>query len=373
MKIALLEPFFTGSHKAWASAYQEMSRHELEIFSLSGHHWKWRMHGGALSLARQFLASSFKPDLILATDMLDLSIFVSAARAKLGNTPVVLYFHENQLTYPRREGDRDQQLQRDLHYSFINFSSASIADAVCFNSQFHRDTFLGALPLFLKRFPDEHCLEWVGEISASSQVLPIGLDLAEIDPWIATSQVAGPPVIVWNHRWEYDKGPELFFDCLFKMQERGLNFRLLVLGESFPQQPSIFETARTRLETHILHWGYANSRAEYLSLLSQGALLPVTATQDFFGISTVEAMYLGLIPLVPEAGVYKEHIPTAFHSQLLYHNPADLLTKMIAFLEQPSSFQDLLTRDWVSQYDWKTLGPLYDDTFEELAWRKGQD
>ena len=367
MKIALLESFFTGSHKAWATDYRERSRHEVEIFSLSGHHWKWRMHGGALSLARNFLESSFEADLILATDMLDLSIFAAATRSKIDKTPIALYFHENQLTYPRKEGDADRKLQRDLHYSFINFSSAAIADAVFFNSHFHRNSFLEALPTFLKRFPDEHCLDWVRKIQKSSRVLPIALPLKEMDPWISDTLKTDPPCILWNHRWEYDKGPELFFNCLFRLQERGLDFRLMVLGESFPQQPAIFETAHNRLGAKLLHWGYTASRSEYLSLISQASLLPITATQDFFGISTVEAMFAGLIPLVPASGVYREHIPEAFHSRLLYKNEEDLLEKIIAFIKDPASFHGLSPREWVVAYDWEVLGPLYDDAFEKVV------
>ena len=373
MKIALLEPFFTGSHKAWATDYREVSRHEVEIFSLSGHHWKWRMHGGALSLARQFLESSFEADLVLATDMLDLSTFVAASRSKLGKTPVALYFHENQLTYPRKERDADRQLQRDLHYSFINFSSAAVADSVFFNSHFHRKNFLEELPSFLKRFPDAHCLDWAQDIEESSQVLPIGLDLKGMDSALSATENPSSPCIVWNHRWEYDKGPELFFNSLFSLQDKGLDFRVIIVGESFPQQPPIFETARTRLESHILHWGYASSRVEYLSLLSQGSLLPVTATQDFFGISTVEAMYAGLIPLVPATGVYSEHIPEEFHARLLYTDEEDLLGKMIAYVENLASYEGISPQEWVAGYDWGVLGPVYDDTFERIIEAKTQD
>ena len=31
------------------------------------------------------------------------------------------------------------------------------------------------------------------------------------------------PLILWNHRWEYDKNPTDFFKVLYKMQEKNLN------------------------------------------------------------------------------------------------------------------------------------------------------
>ena len=96
MKILLLEPYFTGSHKSWAEGYQSNSAHEIKIISLPGQFWKWRMHGGAITIAKEFLQSDFHPDLILATDMLDLTSFISLTRKRTSHIPTVLYFHENQ-------------------------------------------------------------------------------------------------------------------------------------------------------------------------------------------------------------------------------------------------------------------------------------
>ncbi|MFH0916725.1 MAG: DUF3524 domain-containing protein, partial [bacterium] len=47
-----LEPYFGGSHKYFLEGLERHSRHDLTLFTLPGRHWKWRMHGGALSLAR---------------------------------------------------------------------------------------------------------------------------------------------------------------------------------------------------------------------------------------------------------------------------------------------------------------------------------
>ncbi len=58
MEIALLVPYCTGSHANWAGGLARFSRHTLRILSLSGFFWKWRMHGGAVMLAREFLAEA---------------------------------------------------------------------------------------------------------------------------------------------------------------------------------------------------------------------------------------------------------------------------------------------------------------------------
>jgi len=62
MKILIVEPFFSGSHKQWALSYQHSSQHDVDILSLPGHYWKWRMHGAAVSLAKSYRFAQGKVD-----------------------------------------------------------------------------------------------------------------------------------------------------------------------------------------------------------------------------------------------------------------------------------------------------------------------
>ena len=182
MKVLLISPYHGGSHRAWAEGYRRYSAHDLFLLTLPARYWKWRMHGGAVTLSREFAASDFNPDVILATDMLDMSTFLSLTRDRTSGTPVVLYMHENQLTYPLPEDPdsgpmRRQHGERDLHYAFINYASMLSADQVVFNSEFHRRSFLDALPGFLNHFPEFREEQTVGRLEEGSLVLPVGLDL----------------------------------------------------------------------------------------------------------------------------------------------------------------------------------------------------
>ncbi|MCL5942884.1 MAG: DUF3524 domain-containing protein, partial [Actinobacteria bacterium] len=53
LRVWALEPYYGGSHRQFLEGLQAHSTHEVTALTLPGRHWKWRMHGGALSLARQ--------------------------------------------------------------------------------------------------------------------------------------------------------------------------------------------------------------------------------------------------------------------------------------------------------------------------------
>jgi glycosyltransferase involved in cell wall biosynthesis len=364
MRIALLEPFLGGSHQQWAEGLQRHSQHEIRIFGLPDRHWKWRMHGGAVSLARQYLAADFKADLFLATDMLDLTTFLSLTRRAAPQVPALLYFHENQLAYPWSPGDPDPGLNRDHHYSFINYTSALAADALLFNSAYNQASFLNGLPAYLRMYPDAQELGTVPELVAKSRVMPLGLDLCALDTHRVPRDPALPPLVLWNHRWEHDKGPEAFFAALIALDAAGVDFRLAVLGEQFKQVPAAFAQARGALAHRIVHWGYAATQADYARWLWQADVLPVTGRQDFFGGSVVEAMYCGVRPVLPNRLAYPSHVPAAFHPEVLYTDEADLVTRLQALL-MTRPFPALPTQAWVSAYDWTRLIQRYDALFSE--------
>ncbi|HBG07469.1 MAG: glycosyl transferase family 1 [Geobacteraceae bacterium GWC2_58_44] len=366
MRITIVEPYCTGSHAAWAQEYAARSRHEVELLTLPGRNWKWRMHGGAVTLASRFLAAENSPDLILATDMLDLTTFLALTRERSSRLSCALYFHENQLTYPWSPGDPDKALQRDQHYAFINYTSALAADAVLFNSGYHQDAFLGALPGFLNQFPDATEPASVRRIAQKSRVLPLGMDLKKLDRHrCALPAAQGIPLILWNHRWEYDKDPEAFFQALYQLADQGLDFQVAVLGESFGRVPAVFKEARERLGARVVQWGYLESFADYAQWLWRADLLPVTSRQEFFGASVVQALYCDCIALLPDRLSYPEHVPAQAAGCVLYREGEQLADRLGALIRERRGAG--LLGGFVGRYDWENLAPVYDSFFERLA------
>jgi len=369
MRICLLEPYSTGSHRAWAEGYAAHSQHQVTPLTLSGQFWKWRMHGGAVTLARHYRDQveqrATRPDLILATDMLDLTTFLALTRDLTHDIPAALYMHENQLTYPPRPGEK-----RDLHYGFINYASMLCAGRIYFNSEYHLQAWFEELPRLLKHFPDHNELPTVASLRARSEVLPLGLDLARLDAHRPDEPAEGPPVILWTHRWEYDKNPGEFFQALYALAERGVEYRLVLLGEVFVRTPPEFEQARERLGERILQFGYVPSFAEYARWLWQADIVVSTAWHDFFGAAMVEAMYCGCWPVLPWRLSYPQFVPEAYREHCLYRDHEGLLSLLQRAIEEGVSRRGaapVWMREVAGEHDWCVLAQEYDRRLERIA------
>jgi len=368
MKVCLLEPYDTGSHHVWVQGYAAASAHHVHPLTLKGQFWKWRMHGGAVTLARRYRELEVRPDVLLATDMLDLSTFLALTRDLTHDLPVGLYMHENQLTYPPPPGEK-----RDLHYGFINYASMLCADAVWFNSRFHLESWFDELPRLLKHFPDCNELQTVAQLRARSDVLPLGLSLAALDAHRLDAPRLGPAVILWNHRWEYDKNPAAFLAALDALDSRGLDFRVVLLGERFVRVPPEFEAAHARLGRRLLQFGYVDSFAEYARWLWRSDIVVSTAIQEFFGASIVEAMYCGCLPILPNRLSYPQFVPAALRDRCLYDTEEELVERLAHAVSHVEETRKFSLRDVASGYDWSAMAPEYDRRLEDLANKRRKD
>lgn len=295
---------------------------------MSARYWQWRMQGGAVTLATKALEAfndGFEPDAIVATDMVNIPAFLALTRGTFDKTPILMYFHQNRLTHPLAHDE-----VRDQSFSYINYLSALTADHVAFNTQFHFQEFTDALPTLLGKFPDYTHLEKTQEIRQKSSVLHRGLSLKQFDAFAHARETAskGAPIILWNHRWDYDKNPQAFFRLLNRLDDVGCKFRLILAGEHFKDGHD-FDASFQRFADRILHYGYAEDVEEYGKLLHRADIVISTAVHEFFGVTLMEAVYCGCHPLLPNKLTYPELIPEALHQPLLhapilYDNEDDL-------------------------------------------------
>jgi len=363
MNIIYIEPYYSGSHKRWIDSYQKYSKHNINILELPGNKWKWRMHGGAISLANQFLDLKQSVDLIVCSDFLNLPVFKSICSDKIKDIPIIMYFHENQLSYPWSLEDKDIKLKRDLHYHYINYTSSFVADFNLFNSQYHLNSYIDSIYKYLKKMPDFNNFESIDFISNKSSVLYIGCELQKFNQY-KTDSLNSKPLILWNHRWEFDKNPELFFKTIFKLKKEGIEFELAILGEQFKQYPDIFNKAKIKLSENIIQFGYCESFEEYAKWLWRADVLPITSNQDFFGISIVEAVYCNTYPILPNRLSYPEIFNIDDNSNNFYKNDEHLYQKLKECLL--NSNKKTTISKLLEKYDWEKMGSLYDKFFNDF-------
>lgn len=351
----MVEPYFSGSHQSWAEGFQANSTHEVHLLTLPGRFWKWRMFGGSLTLARQAVdlaAKTGPPDVVLASDMLDLASFLGHSQPHLGNPHTILYMHENQLTYPLSPTARD-----DLAYAYMNWSSMVKADQVWFNSDYHRDSLLEATSQFLGHFPDHRHSSLMEEVASKVRVHPVGVDLE----WVNDAAKTDPPLIVWNQRWEYDKDPARFLNALYRLMTTESEFRVAICGENFRNVPSEFDEAAERLGTNLTHIGYAGID-EYRRILNDASVVVSTAKHEFFGVAAVEAMAAGAVPVFPNNLSYPGLIPRDIHSETLYNSDSELdelLAESISDTARRRTIAKVVVAA-MDRYSWIMVVPEYD-------------
>ena len=355
LRILALEPYDGGSHRRFLRGLSERSRHDFTVWGMTPRKWKWRMRGSAIHFAERDAREAPEADVLFASDFLDLATFLGL-RPDWARKPRLVYFHENQLTYPLQ----DESL-RDYHYAFTNITTALAADRVLFNSEFHRAEFLRAVPDFLRRMPDYRPEGVADRIAERSGVLHPGVDLEALDRARGRrrGRREGDALVLWSHRWEYDKAPGPFFRALFRLAEEGLPFRVCVLGERFRDSPAVFDEARERLGRRIVHFGYAESRGEYEDWLARSDVFVSTAVHEFFGLAAVEAMAAGACPLLPDRLAYPELLPEARRREFLYDDGEFLERLRRRILDVEASRQADL-RESMTRFGWEACAARFD-------------
>lgn len=356
MNIIFIESFYGGSHKNFMDGLIKYSRHAITPITLPSRFWKWRLRSAALYIAEAYGHALRACDLIVATDLINLA----ELKALSGFTcPAILFFHENQLTYPTPEGDKPE-----VDLGLANVVSGMAAERCLFNSYFHLNTFNQALRQFINDIP-EFVPERAHElIMAKSQVMYMGMDLSDFPQREIIKNAV--PVILWNHRWEFDKQPAVFFNALYRLAEAGLNYKLIILGENFQMHPKEFIEARHRLSDRILQYGFVESGEDYAQFIVGSDIIVSTAIQENFGFAVAEAIYCYTLPLLPKRLSYPEILPPKFHQQFLYDHDEDLYAKLKHLLENYRKLDETRMElvQAFAKFDWNNRIAEFDALFE---------
>ncbi len=358
-RILIIEPYFGGSHRQFIEGLVKYIDAETVLLDLPARKWKMRMQLSAPWFVKQIshMALSERSfDTVLLSTFVDVAVFRALVNQVQGwnrKATIATYFHENQFGYPGI-------LAKEASHQFtaINFTTALASDAIAFNSYFNMDCFFSQCHKYIKKARDINLREEVQAIEQKSCVLYPGIDFQPIDCQSKTDTPGSMPLVIWNHRWEHDKNPGTFFNALYKLDEMGVAFRLAVLGQSFAEQPTEFEEAKKRLAHLIVHFGFVADKKRYYQLLSEGSVVVSTSHHEFFGISVLEAVRAGCVPLVPDRLSYQELFPEQYRysddqfidllkDRLI--NRSSLQNEQKELLTQRFSCEDLIPsyREWL--------------------------
>jgi len=379
-RILLLSAYDAMSHKMWRARLVEMfPEHNWTQLVLPPRHFNWRIRGNSLQWAlneKDLLTQDY--DLFIATSMVDLASlrgFIPSIAA----LPTLLYFHENQFVYPLGNPQRSSNVEPQL----VPLYSALCADAIVFNSNYNRSTFLQGAKELLKKLPDQLSPELLERIE-KSEVISVPLEEYQLEhPMPATKNPKHILDVVWNHRWEYDKGPKLLLLLAQSILEQRLPIRLHVVGQQFRSSPGEFEEIAALLELHAQalamdqgSFGFIENRESYVGLLRRCDVVLSTALHDFQGLAVQEACTLGCTPLVPDALVYPEYIDSEFLYS--FNEGEDNLTNCAGILRRLGGWQKMLAEDialprvTLDDFSQEVLRPRYAQLFERLFREKAK-
>lgn len=289
--------------------------------------------------------------------MTDLAAFKGLFHRQLGDVPTVLYCHENQFAYPLTPG-----VTASVEPRMVSLYSALAADRVIFNSHYNRTTFLEGARVFLARMPDRLPAAGLEEIVEKSDVIPVPVRDTFFQRRVSCA--ADPVTLIWNHRWEYDKGPDRLLTAMECLAQRGLSFRLCLAGQRFRQTPAPLRDLTTRFGPGVEDRGFLPV-GDYQALLERGGWVLSTAVHDFQGLAVQEAAAAGCVPLVPDRLVY----PEWFSESYRYSSHTDPVVDGHAMAEQLLAWAEsgAPAPPSVDAFRLEVLAPRYREVFNSLV------
>ena len=137
---------------------------------------------------------------------------------------------------------------------------------------------------------------------------------------------------------------------------------MILTGEQFDSIPSPLLLIQEEFHQEILHQGYAKSREEYHALLERSDFVIHSPKQEYFGISVLEAMSKGVIPLLGEGTAYEDWCDESF----ITSSPSMIRERFRSYAANPAPHRKL-AKQIPQQFDWDNVIPLYIEATNEVV------
>ena len=354
LRILLLSAYDAQSHRYWRQQLiSQFPQHQWQVLSLKDRHFAWRMGGNALNFKAQYddqLSAEY--DLLIATSMTDLSTLLGIY-PQLAKLQKQLYFHENQFAYPV-----NKQQKGLLEIQMRSIYAALAADRLWFNSKYNKDTFIAGVKHLAQQMPDGIPADLQQTLYAKSEVLPVPIadDCLPDSNKIKASAVTE---VVWNHRWEHDKGPQTLLEVM-RLCSNKTEIKFHLIGQQFRSLPVAMQTIINNHKAQCLTLGYLESRSQYIKILQQADVVLSTAEHDFQGIAMLEAVACGCIPIAPDSLVYPELYPPGNLFPSTPQQPKKQATAILHLLENLQQLQSVQPT-----FTWQQLQPQYEQLVQK--------
>ncbi len=366
MEVLLVEPWYGGSHRAWADAYVAASAHNVRLVTHQDRFWRWRLRGGSVTMAeavRVDLLANGPVDVVVVSSGIDVAQLLGLLRRDLSDVPVALYLHETQVTYPRTDAG-------DMDAAWRSWTSLVAADVGLINSEFHRAVLVDGLQRLLADTPDRPHDGQLDRVVAALEVIPVGVAFGTVDPMPPSEWppiASASPLVLWNHRWDPDKNPDVFVRAVERLLADGARFRVVLAGEDAWPGGQRRRDAAKRLGDIVVAQGPFD-REEYQRWLHEADVVVSVADHEYFGISVVEAIEAGCVPVLPADLSYRDIVPVEFHTAALYE-PGGFRRKLMDVVEDLPAARNAVDGLAASmeRFDHRTVARMLDTRLETLA------
>lgn len=367
-KLLLVSAYDATSHRGWAEQIiRGCPEYAWTPIYGAARNFAWALRGRPL---QWFLDPKLAPVLeqefsgVVVTSTVDLAA-MKALFPALRSRPTLLYMHENQFAYPSNPAEDPKRASRQqahrIDACMVQLYALLAADLVVFNSEYNRASMREGITKLMAKMPVALDLSRIDRCLDRARIVAVPLEDGHNKLPRSGRGEAGAPVIVWNHRWEFDKAPERFLAALDRLSEEGVDFSLMLLGPNADQSHPVLREILQRHAARV--WIHQNieNREAYFRALASADIAVSTALHDFQGVSMMEASRCGVYPVVPDRLAYREFYPPRFRYPSFPADPERECEALVRAIK--SAIEDrqagLALPRQMQRYNWSALATQY--------------
>jgi glycosyltransferase involved in cell wall biosynthesis len=199
------------------------------------------------------------------------------------------------------------------------------------------------------------------------RVLPLGWNFKSIERKTIVQKES--PLILWNHRLDFDTRPEMFAKAILQLNKETPLFRLAITTDD-QRDISEWVEMEKQLGNRLIVRKFLN-REEYLKLLKEVDIVVSTKSAEMFGISVAEAICAGAIPVLSPCDPYRALYFRQFEfndSEMLYIQIQKSCKQIRRGIDlgELNYFSSAMRDRAIAYHDWSNLREVYEDEFEDL-------